>query len=347
MTISAGEVSANTITAIVPARDEEAVISRCVASLLEQSEISEILVVDDQSRDNTAAIVRDLAKKHPKVKLLQVQELPTGSIGKNHAAATGAKSAGAPWLLFTDADVELEPGAVAHALQIAKENDAALVSFSPKQITDRWYEKALIPFVYCRLARKFSFAQVNDPQRSTAAANGQFLMIRRDVYETVGGHVQVARELLEDVALASAVKAAGYQLWFGPGTGIVRARMYTSFAAMWQGWHKNLYQLMGGSPWRAFREGESAFPWIPVLAILLGLKFPVAMFAGVLLLILRQMNYGSELVRNQYPLSFIIYYVPAVVLYTGVLAASYWSHARGKVQWKGREYRVGTPSGPK
>jgi hypothetical protein len=76
--------------------------------------------------------------------------------------------------------------------------------------------------------------------------------------------------------------------------------------------------------------------------ILLGIKFPAAMFAGVLLLLLRQTSYGSELVRNQYPLSFIIYYVPAVFLYTAVLAASYLSHRRGRVQWKGREYRVGT-----
>jgi len=77
--------------------------------------------------------------------------------------------------------------------------------------------------------------------------------------------------------------------------------------------------------------------------ILLGFKFPMAMFAGVVLLIFRQTSYGSELVRNHYPLSFIIYYIPAVFLYTAVLVASYRSHARGKVKWKGREYRVEVP----
>jgi glycosyltransferase involved in cell wall biosynthesis len=334
---------AGAITAIVPARNEEAVIAACVESLAKQKEIARIVVVDDQSRDSTPAIVQGLAAQLPHVQLLQASDPPPGWVGKNNAVATGAQQATTDWLLLVDADVELQEGAAERALQIVQENGAALVSFSPEQLTVNWYEKALIPFVYCRLARKFSFAAVNDPKSRAAAANGQFLLIRRDVYESVGGHARFAGDVLEDVALASAVKAAGHRIWFGPGKGIVRARMYRSFAAMWEGWKKNLYRLIGCTPWAAFREGESVFPWIPFLVILLGIKFPAAMFAGVLLLLFRQTTYGSELVRNQYSLSFIIYYIPAVFLYTGVLAASYISHARGKVQWKGREYRA-TPS---
>jgi cellulose synthase/poly-beta-1,6-N-acetylglucosamine synthase-like glycosyltransferase len=330
------------ITAVVPARDEEAVIVACVESLAKQSEITEIVVVNDQSSDKTADIVRDMATRISKLRLLEAQEPPPGWVGKNNALTLGARNATCDWLLFTDADVELEEGATARALQVALENHAALVSFSPQQITEKWYEKALIPFVYCRLARRFSYAAVNDPKSAAAAANGQFLLIRREVYESVGGHARFASEVLEDVALAFAVKTAAYGLWFGPGKGIVRARMYRTFRAMWEGWTKNLYRLMGGTAWKAFREGESAFPWIPLVVILLGIKFPIAMFVGVLLLVLRQMNYGSELVRNQYPFAFIIYYIPAAFLYAGVLAASYRSHMRGKVQWKGREYSTET-----
>jgi glycosyltransferase involved in cell wall biosynthesis len=345
--IASANVGANPasgISAIVPARDEEAVIAVCVESLARQQEIAEIIVVNDQSRDKTATIVGELAKRIATVQLIDAEEPPPGWVGKNNAATLGAGHAKNDWLLFTDADVELEAGAAGKALQIAKEHDASLVSFSPEQITGRWYEKALIPFVYCRLARRFSFDAVNDPKSTAAAANGQFLLIRRDVYEAVGGHARFAADVLEDVALAAAVKAAGHRLWFGSGKGIVRARMYRSFAAMWEGWRKNLFRLMGGTRWAAFREGESVFPWMPLLVILLGIKFPVAMFAGVLLLLFRQMNYGAELVRNQYPRSFIIYYIPAVFLYTGVLAASYRSHAQGRVQWKGREYRVDIPA---
>jgi len=330
------------ITAIVPARDEEAVIAPCVERLARQPEITQILVVNDQSRDRTAEIVRGLAARFPQVELLEAQEPPPGWVGKNNAVTAGARRTTTAWLLFVDADVELQEGAAARGLQIAKENAAALVSFSPEQITEAWYEKALIPFVYCRLARRFSFAEVNDAESRVAAANGQFLLIRRGVYEAIGGHARFAGEVLEDVALAGAVKSAGHRIWFGSGKGIVRARMYRTFGAMREGWKKNLYRLMGGTPWKAFREGESVFPWVALLMILLGIKFPAAMFAGVLLLLLRQTSYGSELVRNQYPLSFIIYYIPAVFLYTEVLYASYVSHRRGKVQWKGREYDVAT-----
>ena len=331
------------ITAIVPARDEAAVIAACVQSLAKQSEITEIVVVNDQSSDKTAAIVRDLQTRISKLRLLEAHDPPPGWVGKNNALTIGARNATSDWLLFTDADVELEEGATARALQIAQATHATLVSFSPQQITEKCYEKALIPFVYCRLARRFSYAAVNDPKSTAAAANGQFLLIRRDVYEAVGGHARFASDVLEDVALATAVKATGHRLWFGPGNGIVRARMYRTFGAMWEGWTKNLYRLMGGTPWTAFREGEAAFPWIPLVIILLGIKFPVAMFAGVLLLVLRQINYGSELVRNQYPFAFIIYYIPAAFLYAGVLAASYRIYARGKVQWKGREYSTQAP----
>ena len=324
------------------ARDEEAVIAECVESLAKQREITEIVVVNDQSSDRTAGIVRELSTRLAKLRLLEAQELPLGWVGKNNALAFGARNATSEWLLFTDADVELEEGATTRALQIAQENHADLVSFSPQQITERWYEKALIPFIYSRLARRFSYAAVNDPKSTTAAANGQFLLIRREVYEAVGGHSRFASDVLEDVALATAVKAAGYRLWFGSGKGIVKARMYRTFAAMWEGWTKNLYRLMGATPWKAFREGESAIPWIPLVVILLGIKFPIAMFAGALLLVLRQMNYGSELVRNQYPFAFIIYYIPAAFLYAGVLAASYRSYARGQVQWKGRVYSTET-----
>jgi glycosyltransferase involved in cell wall biosynthesis len=332
---------------VVPARNEEAVIAWCVESLARQPEIAEILVINDQSTDKTAEIVRSLITRIPRLRLLETQEVPTGWIGKNNAVFLGAKEARSPWLLFTDADAELEPGATARALQIAQENRAALISFSPEQVTQSWYEKSLIPFVYCRLAKHFSYQAVNDPSSPAAAANGQFLMIERDAYNLIGGHASVSAEVLEDLALAKRAKAAGFRLWFGSGQGIVRVRMYRSFRAMWQGWKKNLYVLVGGTPGAVFRELESTIPWIPVALILLGCKIPVAIFLGVCLLLLRQFTYGLEISRNQYPFKFIIYYVPAVALYAGVLWASYRGHVKGKVEWKGREVAVTLPGAPR
>ena len=180
--------------------------------------------------------------------------LPAGWVGKNHAVSLGAAAAQGDWLLFTDADTYHLPGATRRALGDAVDHDAVLVSYSPEQEMETWWERALIPFVYCRLAAKFSFARVNDPKRPDAAANGQFLLVRRDAYDAVGGHAAVAREILEDVALARLVKQNGYGIYFTAPMGVVRTRMYRSFGAMWQGWTKNLYPLMGGNARSMFFE---------------------------------------------------------------------------------------------
>jgi glycosyltransferase involved in cell wall biosynthesis len=335
--------TAGSVTAIVPARNEEAVIAASIASLASQPEIDEILVVNDQSTDGTASVVRSLMENIPNLRLLESGGLPDGWVGKNHALWVGVQEAKSAWLLFTDADAEHERNSASRALQIAQQHNAALVSFSPEQVTETWYEKALIPYIYLRLAKRFSYERVNDPNSPAAAANGQFLMMRRDVYDAIGGHSSVAGEVLEDVALAIRVKAAGHRIWFGSGKGVVRVRMYRSFQAMWQGWKKNLYRLMGGTPWVVIREMESNLPWIPLLLIAAGLKYPFLLFLGVLLLIARQTSYGLDLARNQYPFSFIFYYAPAVALYVAVLWASYRSHVNGRIQWKGREYSVGAP----
>jgi glycosyltransferase involved in cell wall biosynthesis len=335
--------TAGSVTAIVPARNEETVVAACIASLASQPEIAEILVVNDQSTDGTARVVGRLLEKVPSLRLLETAGLPDGWVGKNHALWVGVQQAKCAWLLFTDADAEHERNSASRALQIAQEQGAALVSFSPEQVTETWYEKALIPFIYLRLAKRFSYETVNDPNSPAAAANGQFLMIRRDVYDGVGGHSSVAGEVLEDVALAMRVKAAGQRIWFGSGKGIVQVRMYRSFQAMWQGWKKNLYRLMGGTPWAVVREMESNLPWIPLLLIVAGLQYPFLLFLGVLLLIVRQTSYGLELARNHFPFSFIFYYVPAVALYVAVLWASYRSHVNGRIRWKGREYSIGAP----
>jgi glycosyltransferase involved in cell wall biosynthesis len=337
-----GTAPGERITAIVPARDEELTIEACVRSLARQPEIAQIVVVNDHSTDRTAEIVRGLTAQIQSLRLLEAPPIPAGWLGKTHALWEGAKVATRRWLLFVDSDAELLDGAAARALRIAAENGAALVSFSPEQVVGAWYEKALIPFVYHRLAKYFPYGAVNDPASEIAAANGQFFMIRDDVYREIGGHASVAGEVLEDVALAKRVKAGRYRIWFGSGAGVVRVRMYRSFAAMWEGWKKNLYLLVGGTRGAVIRELVSVVPWIPFALLLLGLKAPIALVAGLGLLVARHAVYGSTLLRNQSKGSYILYYVPAVVLYAGVLWGSYRAHAQGVVEWKGRRVAVKT-----
>ncbi len=235
------------VSAIIPARNEEASIARAVESVAMQFEVGEVIVVNDQSTDRTGAILAELSTRIPKLRVIEAGPLPTGWIGKNHAASVGAAAAQGDWLLFTDADTYHYFGSTRRALSDAVDHDAVLVSYSPEQEMETWWERALIPFVYCRLAARFSFAQVNDPKRPEAAANGQFLLVLRDAYEAVGGHAAVAQEILEDVALARLVKRNGYGIYFTAPMGVVRTRMYRSFGAMWEGWTKNLYPLMGGN----------------------------------------------------------------------------------------------------
>jgi glycosyltransferase involved in cell wall biosynthesis len=335
------------ISAIIPARNEEANVARAVESLDGQPQVREIIVVNDQSTDRTAEILAELGKRVEKLRVIDISALPAGWVGKNFAAATGAGAAKEDWLLFIDADTQLLAGAAWQAIEDANEHAAALVSYSPEQVMETLAEEILIPFVYTRLAERFSFERVNDPALPDAAANGQFLMIRRDAYDAIGGHEAVRTRVLEDVALARLVKASGRNLFFGPGQGIARTRMYRTFGALWQGWTKNLYELIGGTPGSFAREILETFPWLEIALLICGLWASgrsrwILIAAAAIVLAGSHLRYARALQRNRYPLSIIQFYVPASLLYACVLTASAWKHARGSVAWKGRRYPAGT-----
>ena len=341
------------VSAIIPARNEEASIARAVESVGAQAEVDEVIVVDDESTDRTGAILEELQARVPKLRVLRAGELPEGWVGKNWALSVGAAEARGEWLLFTDADTFHLPGAMRTALADAAMHGAALVSYSPEQELETWWERALIPFVYCRLAERFSFSRVNDPALADAAANGQFLLVRRDVYEKLGGHGAIRGEILEDVALARNVKNAKLGIYFAAPLGVVRTRMYRSFGAMWQGWTKNMYPLVGGTAGSVIQELVKVSP---IVGTLLACTFVWHAgrgghvdwtFVGVFLLIMltfRLIRYARQLLQNRYPVRFIGYYVPAVSMYVAVLLASWWKNTCGHVVWKGRRYPAGAPS---
>ncbi len=359
-------IDAMTVSAIIPARNEEATIAAAVESLAAQPEVTEIIAINDQSTDATASLLAKLANLIPQFHVLETVAIPPGWVGKNYAVSLGAERATGDWLLFTDADGVHMRGSTAHALNDAAAFGAGLVSYSPEQETVTWWEKAIIPFVYTRLGQKFSYDAVNDPASTLAAASGQYLMIRREDYARVGGHAAVAQEVLEDVALARLAKQKGIRLHFGSGEGIIRVRMYRTFAAMWDGWTKNLYPLMsgpspasrqraeaeaggadakvakaaGGQKRGVGRELSTVIPWVPLVSLLLT---PLHLIWGVLALVLlagRHAAYAASLRRNRFPAGLAIYYLPGVALYSAVLLASEWRYARGRVDWKGRSYPV-------
>ena len=208
------------LSVIIPARNEERSLPTCLASLLIQSEPGfalgqqwEIIIVNDDSTDKTREIAAKAAADHEGVILLDAPPLDLSSrggfTGKSNACWTGAQAARGSRLLFTDADTIHETNDISRALREADRHKAVLLSYSPRQIVTGFWQHAVMPLVFSELASVYPSKQVNDPVRSLAAANGQFIVVERDAYFSVGGHRAIGRDILEDVALAQNIKRAG------------------------------------------------------------------------------------------------------------------------------------------
>jgi glycosyltransferase involved in cell wall biosynthesis len=331
-----------TISVIVPARNEEASLGGCLGSLVRQTGVSfEIIVVDDGSTDRTAEIASSFAG----VRLLTPPPVPAGWTGKNNALVAGARSALGEWFLFTDADTEHRPGSLARALAEAQRHGASVLSYSPQQNVHGFWEKAVMPVVFAELAATYPPAKVNDPTSPIAAANGQYLLISRRVYETIGGHAAVGTDLLEDVALARAVKRTGHRVFFRFGGDAVRTRMYSSFSQLREGWTKNLVLLFPSAGRLAgVRLAEfllvagglvfalAAWRRIPLSASILILAV-VALYA-LLLRRIRRAHFGWDATL----LAFL-----GLPLFSYLLLRSRLSYEKGSVMWKGRTYGVKGP----
>ena len=341
------------VSVIIPARNEEMNIERVVRSVAAQRHVREIIVVDDDSTDRTAEILAGLCEEIPLLRTIRLEVLPAGWIGKSHAAAAGAEQATGEWLLFTDADTEHLPGSLDAMVQRARYEKADLLSLSPGQQTVTWWEKAIIPYVFVQLAQIFPFEEVSDPASPRAAANGQFLLVRRSVYNDAGGFAAVRSEILDDVALARLVKQRGGRLVFLPGAECVRTRMYTSFRDMWQGWSKNLYLLYGRELWPVLKALSAALlldVLLPLgllavgIVIVAGARTLWPLFCLVVCYVgtsLRQWKYRQRLVKLGYDRRLDVYHFAGAGLFALLLLNSVRAYTLGGgAYWKGRRYET-------
>ena len=340
MVVKAANVS--DVSVIIPARNEALCLGECLRSLLSQEGAGcEIIVVDDHSTDATHAIAESFG-----VQVITADPLPSGWSGKCNAALTGARAAKGKWLLFTDADTKHAPNSIATGLQEAMNCDAALVSFSPKQEVHSFAERALMPVIFAELAATYPPKDVCDPKSPAAAANGQYLLIRRDAYDAIGGHAAVATAILDDVALAKRVKQAGYRLRFR-WSDVVSTRMYRSFPQMWEGWTKNL-ALLFPRPRRlaAFRMLEfvaiAGFTSAAVASAVMRRFGPATRDLMLAVTLWTLFLYGIRRAHfDRLSNASAIFGLP---LFAILLFNSSISHNRGSVSWKGRKYGIRTDS---
>jgi chlorobactene glucosyltransferase len=230
------------ISVCVPARNEERNIRACIEAILAQDYPNfEVIVLDDRSTDNTAVILGELFTQNDRLKILHGVDLPKGWAGKPHALYQASVAAHGELLCFIDADTFLSPNTLSACYAKAMETKADMFTIMTFQILGSFWEKVVMPIVMTALSVGFSPRKVNDPKSKDAIANGQFILIKRSVYDAVGGHESVKDQIVEDKALSEHVKGNGYRLIVANGDAIARTRMYTSLPEMWEGWTKNIY----------------------------------------------------------------------------------------------------------
>jgi glycosyltransferase involved in cell wall biosynthesis len=334
------------LSAIVPARNEQDCVGECLRSLVAQSEEGwrlgqewEILLVDDHSTDET----RTIAKAIEGVTVIDAPKLEKGWTGKASAAWAGAQTAKGEWLLFTDADTVHQPGSASRAVVEAERHEVAMLSYSPRQIVRGFWQRALMPLVFSELAVTYPPAKVSNPESHVAAANGQFLLVRRDVYFANGGHEAVKDAVLEDVGLARLVKRRKQGLRFRYAPEAVSARMYRGFKAMVEGWTKNLALLFGNAvamaAWRVL--DLLLLIGLPVLAVwVYEVSTRWILWLVVVLLWLRTLwRFYNRVRKSNFPVLDCALSPLALPLFAALLYRSWFNHTVTKrVSWKGREY---------
>jgi glycosyltransferase involved in cell wall biosynthesis len=339
------------VSVIIPARNEEANIGGCLASLLDQDYPNyEIIVVNDRSTDKTAAIVQAKQAAAKNVKLVQVEKLTPGWTGKNNALHHGVAHATGDWFLFTDADTVHQRSSLSFALGHAYRRRAQMLSLLPSLDNQTFWEKVLQPVAGGALMLRYPLKEVNDPKKKLGFGNGQFILIQKEIYFKIGGHAAVKDVMLEDVAMGKLAKSRRVALHIGYGADLFRTRMYPHFAAIFRGWSRIYYSAFGESLF--FLAGLIALVWLVSLA-------PFFLAAYALPLLFTQFDFFSialfgvvvlqfaviyPTLLNTYRISrsdpaYITFYPLACVLLSAMLTHAFFKILlKQKVHWRGDHY---------
>jgi len=234
------------ISVLIPARNEALNIAGVLTSVLANTNVQfEVVVANDHSEDDTAAIVRSFAEQDPRVRLISNPPLPEGWNGKQHACHCLARAATNSILCFIDADVRLAPNALATLSGLMLQCEAALISGIPRQITKSWLEKLQIPLIHFIL---LGYLPIDRMRASTdpayAAGCGQLFVARKDSYERCGGHAAIRSTMHDGIKLPAAFRKAGFKTDLFDATEVASVRMYAGAREVWAGLSKNATEGM-------------------------------------------------------------------------------------------------------
>ncbi len=330
------------VSVLIPARNEQTNIRATLeAARANRGAEFEVIVLDDHSTDGTARIVADVAARDARVRLETAPPLPAGWCGKQHACHVLARQARHPLLVFMDADVRLEPEALARMAQFMTERRAALASGVPRQELGTFSERLLIPLIHFIL---LGFLPMRTMRRTKSpafsAGCGQLFIARRDAYLSCGGHEQLRDSLHDGIKLPRVFRRAGFHTDLFDATDIATCRMYRTNADTWRGLGKNATEGLAAPatiiPMTLLLLGGQVLPFICLFLARPGSwAFAFSAIGGGLALIPRVV--GAQRFQQSWPGALLH---PFGIL---CLLGIQW-HALGRkylgrpMQWKGRDY---------
>ena len=332
--------STEPVTVLIPARNEASRIGATLTSVLAQVGVPnlQVVVLDDGSTDGTATVLQSF--NDPRLTVLHGQGDPPSSwLGKPWACARLAEHASGSVLVFIDADVVLEPWAIGAAVQLLRSSGLALVSPYPRQIAHTWPERLVQPLLVWSWLSTLPLRRAETSSReSLAAANGQCMVFDAAAYRRIGGHAAVRDNVLEDVGLMRAIKAAGLQGNVVDGFQMAQCRMYETGTALVDGYTKSLWAAFGGPLGSlgvtTLLGGTYLIP--PVAALLskdsrtrsIGAAGYLAGVAGRTVVAHRT---GERVLPD------VLAQPISIAAFVGLNAMSWWRHQRGRNTWKGRQ----------
>jgi chlorobactene glucosyltransferase len=322
------------VSILIPARNEASIIELTIRNILSQTFSNfELIILDDNSEDNTAEIVSGFLD--PRLKLLNGESLPENWIGKPWACWQLAQAAKGEFLIFTDADVQWQAPALESIVAELEASQVAMLTVWPSQITKTWPERLTVPLIALVILAYLPIVMVHhSPFSLFAAANGQCMAWKREVYFRLTGHQLVAKNVLDDVRMARAAKAAGFRIRSLDGNQQIATRMYQDWTTVRDGFAKNILAGYGNVP--ALLAATVLHIVVFLVPYLLLFTPEYQLWAAMLILMGISLRAVSAWFSHQRVLDSLFMPISVLLMTVIALQSIYW-HFTGTAVWKGRK----------